>query len=227
MDEQYNQAAAEVIDAARALSRKGLNVNKSGNVSCRFSLDGRDGMLITPTGLAYDLLTPADIPWMPLAEGAGPGDAIGQMQPSSEWLMHLEAYRRRPDVQAVVHTHSTYATALACQNLPIPPFHYMVAVSGASSIGVVPYTTFGSTELARKAAEALCSASACLLEHHGVLVAGRSLEHALTLASEVENLAHQYVIVRSLGEVRLIEEAEMQKIIEKFVTYGQPRRRGK
>ena len=204
----------ELIAAAQALSALGLNVNKSGNVSVRYDT----GFFITPTGLAYELLTPEDLVWIPLHES----QMQGQRRPSSEWAMHAEVYRQRADVEAVVHTHSLYATALACQNMPIPAFHYMVAAAGGDSIEVVPYETFGTPQLAHAVANGLEDRDACLMEHHGVIAVGRTLRKAITLANEVENLAHKYVIVRQLGEPRLLDAAEMTRIKEKFKTYGQP-----
>lgn len=201
-----------VIETARAMNRRGINVNKSGNVSARFG----GSFLITPTGVPYETLEPEDIVGVDLATGA----FEGKLAPSSEWEMHAEVYRARPDAGAVVHTHSCFATALACQGMPIPAFHYMVAAAGGASIDVVPYETFGTTALARAAAAGLRERNACLLEHHGVLALGKNLDRALTLAAEVENLAHQYWAVRSLGEPRLIPEEEMARVLEKFRTYG-------
>ncbi|MDY3116200.1 MAG: class II aldolase/adducin family protein [Sutterella sp.] len=208
----------ELIAAAQALSALGLNVNKSGNVSARYDT----GFFITPTGLAYELLTPEDLVWIPLHESVTEAQMQGQRRPSSEWAMHAAVYRQRTDVEAVVHTHSLYATALACQNMPIPAFHYMVAAAGGDSIEVVPYETFGTPQLAHAVANGLEDRDACLMEHHGVIAVGRTLRKAITLANEVENLAHKYVIVRQLGEPRLLDAAEMARIKEKFKTYGQP-----
>ena len=208
----------ELISTAQALSHLGLNVNKSGNVSVRYE----DGFFITPTGLDYDLLRPEDMVWVPLGESVSEAQSVGKRRPSSEWMMHSAVYSQRPDVEAIVHTHSLYATALACQNLPIPPFHYMVAAAGGDTIEVVPYETFGSLALARAVARGLIERDACLMEHHGVMAVGKTLKKALSLANEVENLAHKYVVVRQLGEPRLLGAEEMARIKEKFKTYGQP-----
>lgn len=209
---------AELIETARAMNVRGINVNKSGNVSVRAmsSEDGVRGFLITPTGIPYDELIPEDIVFVPLAGG----EHRGRRAASSEWGMHGAVYAARSDAAAIVHTHSAYATALACQRLRIPAFHYMVAVAGGDSIEVAPYRTFGTNALADVAARALMERNACLLEHHGVLALGSSLSSALSLAAEVENLARQYVLVRGLGEPRLIESDEMRRVIAKFATYG-------
>lgn len=213
-----------LIAAARGMNERGINVNKSGNVSVRLERGGRPGFLVTPTGVPYATLTPEDLVWMPL-DAASADDREGRLLPSSEWSLHRAVYAARPDAWAVVHTHSAYATALACQNEGIPAFHYMVAVAGGSSIDVVPYSTFGTELLGERTAEALCVKNACLLEHHGVVALGPTPEKALDLAAEVENLARQYVIVRGLGTPHLLSDEEMAVVIEKFRTYGkQPAR---
>lgn len=201
-----------VIETARELNSRGINVNKSGNISARF----RDGFLVTPTGVPYETLLPEDIVFIDLESGGSQGRRL----PSSEWEMHAEVYRARTDAGAVAHCHSAYATALACQNMPIPAFHYMVAAAGGDSIDVVPYETFGTHALAVRAAESLRKKNACLLEHHGSLAIGKTLAKAIQLLAEVENLARQYCIVRSLGEPRLIPADEMAQVVQKFKTYG-------
>ena len=213
---------AELIETARGMNLRGINVNKSGNVSARACrADGAEGFLITPTGMPYESLTPDDLVWIPLVNPPSLRNADGARRPSSEWEMHARVYLRRSDIDAVVHTHSCFATALACQDMPIPPFHYMVAAAGGHSIDVAPYATFGTPELARVAAEALAVKNACLLSHHGVLAAGKSLQAALTLAVEVENLAHQYVVVCQLGKPKRISYEEMHEVLRSFRTYGQ------
>lgn len=211
-DSEEIQARRAVIDAARELNSRGINVNKSGNVSVRVP----GGFLITPTGIPYETLAVGDIVFVDLESG----EFSGKRLPSSEWEMHAEVYRARPDAGAVAHCHSAYATALACQNMRIPAFHYMVAAAGGDSIEVAPYETFGTKRLAVRAAEALRKRNACLLEHHGSLALGRTLAKAVSLLAEVENLARQYCIVRSLGEPRLIPADEMARVARKFKTYG-------
>lgn len=213
---------AELIETAREMNLRGINVNKSGNVSVRADKENRvKGFLITPTGMPYETLTPDDLVWVPLVNPPSLREACGMRRASSEWEMHARVYLRRGDVKAVVHTHSCHATALACQDMPIPPFHYMVAAAGGHSVDVAPYATFGTPELARVAAEALSVKNACLLSHHGVLAAGKSLHDALALAAEIENLAHQYILVCQLGKPKLIAYEEMNEILRRFSTYGQ------
>jgi L-fuculose-phosphate aldolase len=202
-----------VVATALAMSRSGLSPCRSGNVSARFA----DGMLITPTGLAYEDMSPKDIVFV-AGDGSVPGK---QRMPSSEWQFHLAAYQARPDINAVVHTHSLHAVVLACAGRSIPAFHYMVAVSGNSDIPVLPYATFGSERLASNVARGLADRQACLMAHHGAISIGKTLPEALELAHEVEVLAEQYTKVLALGPPAVLPEEEMQIVLEKFKDYGQ------
>ncbi|MDX2309228.1 MAG: class II aldolase/adducin family protein [Hyphomicrobium sp.] len=203
---------ADVVATARAMSAAGLSPGRSGNVSVRCG----DGMLITPSGLAYDGMTAEDV----VRVGPDGAVAAGQRKPSSEWHFHLAAYRARVDIGAVVHTHSMHATVLACAHLPIPAFHYMVAIAGGADIPLVPYATFGTDALARHVAAGLAARNACLMANHGTIAAGPTLAAALELAHEVEILAEQYVKVRLLGREHVLPEAEMAVVLEKFKAYG-------
>lgn len=204
----------EVIAACRDLTRLGLAYGTSGNVSVR--LDERR-FFISPTGVAYDALKPGDVPLMDLG-----GRWFGRLRPSSEWRFHRDLYASRPEVGAIVHTHSPQATALACTGRGIPAFHYTVALAGGADIRCAPYHTFGSQELSDAALAALKDRSACLLANHGVIAVGRDAASALKLAGEVENLATQYCAALALGEVRLLGDGEMRRVLEKFRTYGTP-----
>ncbi|HKT72298.1 MAG TPA: class II aldolase/adducin family protein [Steroidobacteraceae bacterium] len=202
----------EVIATCRELTRRGLTHGKSGNVSIR--CDARR-FFISPTGMDYETLDPDDIALMDLD-----GSWLGRRRPSSEWRFHRDILKSRADVGAIVHTHSTNATALACTGRGIPAFHYMVAVAGGSDIRCAPYHTFGTQELSDAAVKALQDRRACLLANHGVIATGGTLPDALSLAGEVENLAEQYRAALGLGAVRILDEAEMQRVIEKFRAYG-------
>lgn len=205
--------AQSVIDTALTMSTSGLSAGRSGNVSVR---DG-DRVLITPTGMAYDELVSSDIVSMALDGSVMPGSR----KPSSEWHFHAAIYAARHDVNAIVHTHSNAATALACLEEGIPAFHYMVAAAGGMDIRCAPYATFGTEELATFALKALEGRTACLLAHHGVIACGSSLGKAYELAVEVETLAEQYGRARQLGEVPLLSDGEMQRVLDKFSGYGQ------
>lgn len=218
----------QVIATARGMNAAGINVNKAGNVSARCRRGAREGFVITPTGVPYDALIPDDLVFIPLAAPAGdelPAGVVGARLPSSEWRFHFDILRTRPEFGAIVHTHSPAATALACHGLGIPPFHYMVAVAGAADIRCAPYATFGTQALSDHAVAALAGRKACLLAHHGVIACERDLPRALALAIEVENLAGVYLRARQLGEPPQLPADEMARVLEKFATYGQPRRR--
>lgn len=207
-----------VIATALAMNAADINRGKSGNVSVRWQAPDFDGFLITPTGLPYTDTTPNDIVAMGLD-----GEATGARLPSSEWRFHRDIYLQRADATAIVHTHSPRATALACLRLPIPAFHYMVAVAGGDDIRCAPYATFGTQALSDHALAALTGRRACLLANHGVIALGASLEAALALAIEVENLAEMYMHALQVGTPVVLDDAEMRVVLEKFATYGQPR----
>jgi L-fuculose-phosphate aldolase len=205
-------ARRSVVDTALAMSLRGLSPGRSGNVSARFE----DGFLITPTGLPYDLITPADIVRVTIA-GQVPA---GQQTPSSELHIHLALYRSRPDIGAVVHCHSMHATVLACARRPIPAFHYMVAAAGGDDIPLVSYATFGSEELARHVAQGLSRRNACLMANHGQIAVGAGGAEALALAAEVEVLAEQYIKVLMLGTPHVLARDEMMRVHDRFASYG-------
>lgn len=201
-----------VIAVARELTNQGLTVGTSGNVSARLD-DGH--FLVTPTGRRYATLEPGELPVV-----RADGTWYGRARPSSEWRFHRDVYAARPEVGAIVHTHSRHATALACTGSGIPAFHYMVARAGGRDIRCAPYHTFGTQALSAAAVAALADRRACLLGHHGVIALGSAPAQALALAAEVEELAAQYLLARALGPVPLLDAAEMDRVVEKFRTYG-------
>ena len=200
-----------VLATARAINRLGINQGTSGNVSARW----RGGLLITPSGMDYDALRPADIVPMRLD-----GSWTGKLRPSSEWRFHRDILAARADVGAVIHTHGPHATALACLGRGIPAFHYMVAVAGGDSICCAPYATFGTQALSDHALAALDGRKACLLANHGMIAVGASLPEALKIALEVETLAAQYWRALQIGEPVILPPAEMQRVLEQFKSYG-------
>jgi L-fuculose-phosphate aldolase len=202
-----------ILDAALAMSRRGLSPGRSGNVSARVG----GGMLITPSGMAYEMITPTDIVYVATSGTTRPGER----KPSSEWQFHLAAYAARPDQHAIVHTHSMHATVLACGHKPIPAFHYMVAAAGGADIPCVPYATFGTAELSRHVADGVRHRDACLMANHGMIALGASPARALELACDVEVLAEQYIKVLLLGAPNILPADEMKIVIERFKSYGQ------
>lgn len=203
----------QLCDYALALGSSGLSVGRSGNLSVRFG----EHCLVTPSGVDYQQLSPADMVLIDLD-----GNTVaGALQPSSEWHFHCGLYRARADVHAVVHAHPTYCTSLACSRRHIPAFHYMVAVAGGKDIPLAPYALFGTEELSGHVLKALQERQACLLANHGMIAVGRDLPAAFNLALEVETLAQQYCEVLKLGEPCLLNDAQMDAVLAKFSGYGQ------
>ncbi len=203
---------AAVVRTARALAERGLNRGAAGNVSARW----RDGFLITPSGIPYDALQPEQIVHVNMQ-----GAWQGAWKPSSEWRMHRDIYANRPQAGAVIHTHSDYATALACRGEPLPAFHYMVAIAGGEFVDCAPYATFGTEALSRNMLKGLGDRKATLLAHHGLICYGCDLAEAFLIAEEIEGLARQYLIARAAGPVKPLPPDEMARVLEKFRTYGQ------
>lgn len=200
-----------IIDTARNMNAAGINQGTSGNVSARW----RNGLLITPSGMDYDALKPADIVYMDLD-----GKPSGSRLPSSEWRFHLDIYRARAEAGAVVHCHSPHATTLACLGRGIPAFHYMVAVAGGADIRCAGYATFGSQALSDQVLTALEDRQACLMANHGMVAFAAGPEQALKLAIEVETLAGQYGRCLQIGDPILLSAAEMERVVNKFRSYG-------
>lgn len=217
---RYRELRKKVASVARKSYTMGLTQGTSGNVSARDPESGH--VLITPSGVAYETLEPEHIVVVDVN-----GNVIeGDLEPSSETPMHTSIYRHRDSVFGVVHTHSRFATAFACANRPIPAAHYLIAFAGVE-IPVADYATYGTHELAQKALEALKPGyKAVLLKNHGVLTVGSSLDEAFTIASVVEYVAEMYYRALQVGEPAILPAAEVEALMKKFETYGQPARRG-
>ena len=201
-----------IVDTCLAMNASRINQGKSGNVSARFGT----GMLITPSGVSYSTLKPMDIVLMDLTGEVEPD----QLLPSSEWRMHADIYRNRPEAQAILHAHPTFCTALACRREGIPAFHYMIAMAGGTDIRCSDYATFGTVALSETMIAALEGRKACLLANHGMICFESDLDRALALAVEVESLARQYHHACQGGIPILLDEEEMLRVLEKFQTYG-------
>jgi L-fuculose-phosphate aldolase len=206
----------QLVAAVQALDAQGLNRGSTGNASVRCG----PGMLITATGMGADGLLPQDLVWV-----GWDGSVRGAWQPSSEWHFHQAVYQARPDLHAVMHSHCTHATALACLRRPLPAFHYMVAVAGGNTVPLVPYFTFGTSELSQAVAAALRDRLACLLANHGLVTGGTSLKQAFQVMREVESLCQSYLLALSAGEPALLSDQEMAEVIEKFRNYGRSAQR--
>lgn len=210
------QQRQQLLDISRQLCQLGLNRGTSGNVSLRVSNDdGQPGFLITPSGMPVDRMTPDDMVWMDFS-----ANWTGRCQPSSEWRFHLDILQHKPEVNAVVHTHSIFATTLSTLRRDIPPFHYMIALAGGDTIRCAPYALFGSQLLSDHALAALYDRKACLLANHGMIATGETLDKALRITEEVETLCEQYLRALQIGEPHLLTHEEMREVQNKFKGYG-------
>jgi len=217
VDRNETALRADIIEKARWMNSSGLNQGTSGNISVRHG----DRMLITPTSVPYESMKPAMIVSMPL-EGEY-GSYEGPVPPSTEWRFHFDIMRDRPDVGAIVHTHSTYATILSIARKPIPACHYMVAAFGSIDVRVADYATYGTKELADNALKALKDRNGCLLANHGMIALGRSLDQAMWRAVELETIAKQYYHSLLLpGGPVILPKSAIDETLKAFGTYGVP-----
>lgn len=212
---EESELRADLVRIMRKMAASGLNKGASGNASVRLGED----MLITPSGLAPDLMDEQSI----VRVAADGTTEPGALRPSSEWAMHWRILRQRRDIDAVVHCHSRYATILACCHRPIEPVHYMVSVTGGAEVPVAPYQIFGTPELADAVVATVDGHLACLLANHGQIALGRSLDHAFAIAEEVEEQAAVYYGAQLLGSPHVLDENQMNDIFRRFEDYGQKR----
>ena len=208
---QEKNLREQLVAISNQLVLLGLNRGTSGNCSTRLA----EYFLITPSGVPAKQLTPEAIVKLDYS-----GNIIGSGRPSSEWQFHCDILASRPEINAIVHTHSLHATSQACMHKEIPAFHYMIAVAGGDSIRCAPYETFGSKALSISAIKALENRLACLLENHGLIALGDDLDGALALALEVETLCEQYTYVQLLGDPHILSKSQMDEVLEKFKGYG-------
>ncbi len=208
---KHEDLRREIIATSLFMNESGINQGTSGNISVRVD----EGFLITPSGVPYDEMAPADIVTMGLD-----GSRSGVRKPSSEWRFHRDILRAKPEVGAVVHLHAMFCTTLSILRREIPAVHYMIAAAGGATIPCVPYHTWGTQALADDIVAALADRQACLLANHGMVCVGATLKKAAWLAVEVETLAAQYWRALQVGEPHVLSDAEITEAVEKFATYG-------
>jgi L-fuculose-phosphate aldolase len=201
----------EIVAAAQRMNAIGINQGTSGNISVRHGTD----MLITPSATPYEDMRPEHIAAM-----QPDGTWRGPLKPSTEWPMHLEILRGRPDAGAVVHAHAPYCTVLSILRREIPAVHYMMAVFGGTNIRCAPYATFGTPELAALALAALADRHACLLANHGMVVIAPTLARAMWLAAELETLARMFVEALRIGTPTILSATEIAETARRFDSYG-------
>ena len=205
----------EIIKFAKKLNTSNLSPLRSGNISIRVKERGVEGFYITPSGKRYNTLKPKDIMFVTLK---GIFDKK-KGKPSSEWRFHQDIYVNKKKAMAIVHAHSTCATAISTHQKNIPAFHYMVAVAGGEDIKCSKYATFGTKILSKNIIKVLNNRSACLIANHGQVAFGDNLENAFELAQEVENICQQYINALRIGIPKILSKKEMKVVLEKFKNY--------
>ncbi len=206
---------SEIIKYSKKLNNTNLSALRSGNISARGKVNGVDGFYITPSGKKYSSLKPKDIVFVTLK---GRFDK-NKGKPSSEWRFHQDIYVNKKEAKAIVHAHSTCATAVSTHQKSIPAFHYMVAVAGGEDIKCAKYATFGTRNLSKNILSALKNRSACLISNHGQIAFGSNLDHAFELAQEVENICHQYINALRIGIPKILSKKEIKIVLGKMKNY--------
>ncbi len=205
----------QIIKFSKKLNTTNLSALRSGNISARFKEKDKDGFLITPSGARYATMKPNDLVFVTLD---GRFDKK-KGKPSSEWRFHQDIYRSKKEAKAIVHAHSTCATALSTHRKSIPAFHYMVALAGGNDIKCANYATFGTRNLSNNILKVLKNRSACLLANHGQISTASNLDSAFELAQEVENLSLQYINALRLGKPRILSNKEIKIVLGKMKNY--------
>ena len=205
----------KVIKYSKKLNITNLSALRSGNISVRAREKGVEGFYITPSGMKYSSLNIKDIVFVSLK---GIYDKK-KNKPSSEWRFHQDIYLSKIDAKAIVHAHSTCATAVSSHQKNIPAFHYMIGVAGGEDLKCTKYATFGTKQLSKNIIKALKNRSACLIANHGQVAFSSNLEKAFELAQEVENICHQYINALRIGIPKILSKKEMKIVLGKFKNY--------
>lgn len=203
----------KIVQYCQLLLKSGLTKGTGGNIS--IYVPSENCVVISPSGVPYDSMEPEDVVLIDLD-----GNKIeGNYKPSSEWAMHTAVYKQKPEIQAVVHTHSVFAKTLSCLREDLPAVSYLVAVAG-KKVSCAQYASFGTQELADNALTAMGDSKAVLLANHGLLAAGETIEEAFNIAEEIELCAEVYIRARGIGKPVVLDDDEMEYMLERFKTYG-------
>jgi len=200
----------QLLQTSRRMVELGLNRGTAGNASVRYGND----ILITPSALPVAEMTEQDLVLIDKE-----GKILRGRKPSSEWRIHCDILKARPEIGAVLHMHSTFATTIACLGKDVPAVHYHIAIAGGDTIRCTPYSIFGEQNLSDHALEALRDRKACLLGNHGMIALGKDLNDALAVAHEVEYLCEIYWRALSVGEPKILTVQQMHEVKAKFVEY--------
>ncbi|MEM8700213.1 MAG: class II aldolase/adducin family protein [Pseudomonadota bacterium] len=202
-----------IIDTCREMNRRGINQGTSGNVSARAG----KRMIITPSGVPYDSMTPDMLVSVPIK---GKGKLKGDYPPSTEWQFHQALLREKEDMHAVVHAHPVHATAISINRVEIPACHYMIAIFGGNTVPLADYALFGSQDLADHVTGAMTDRSACLMANHGAVVTGETLEKALWRMEELEVLARAFIVSQTVGKPHILSQGEIGEVLGAVANYG-------
>ena len=205
------QLKRDIIKYAKKLNINSLSALRSGNISIRY----KNGFLITPSGVKYSSLQVKDIVFV----GLDGKFKKNKNKPSSEWKFHQDIYINKKNANAIVHAHSTNATAISVHKKGIPAFHYMVALAGGNNIKCAKYATFGTRNLSKNILKALNGRKACLIANHGQIAFEDNLPKAFELAEEVENISLQYITSLKLGKPKILSIKEMRTVLSKAKNY--------
>lgn len=211
--EDCTEIRQAIIDTCLQMNLQGINQGSAGNVSVRAG----EVMLITPSAVPYEAMTPEMIVALPLEGDEMPAQGPA---PSTEWRFHKRLLRDKPGMHAVVHAHPAHCTALAVAREAIPACHYMVAAFGGSSVPVADYAPFGGEELCENIARAMRDRHGCLMANHGAVVVGETLQKALWRMVELEALARVHVIGRTIGAQNILTDAQIEEVMAAFANYG-------
>ena len=202
----------ELVRITKYLNDKDINRGSSGNLSFRTT----NGFIITPSSVPNNKLNEKSCVQMSFD-----GTYKNKLKPSTEWKIHRDIYIKRKDIFAIIHTHPTFSTAIACMNINIPPFHYMISIAGGDDIKCSKYATFGTEELSKNVIKALENRNACLMANHGLIVGDKDLKSASKLTEEIESISKQYLqILKSGRKPVLLSKKEMKKNVKKIKDYN-------
>ena len=205
----------QIVEYGKKLITCGLTKGTGGNIS--IANREQDLMVISPSGIDYFETLPEDVVVMRISDGS---IVDGKRKPSSEHALHRIFYTDREDINAVVHTHSTYATTLATLGWGLPASNYMVALAGPD-IRCAPYASFGTPELAHAAFEYMKDRYCVLLGNHGLVAGSRDIANAFNIASLMEECCETYYLATVAGRANILSPEEMAYMMERFKTYGQ------
>ncbi len=203
-----------IVEFGKKLIDAELTTGSGGNLSI---FNRQENLIaIKPTGIPYYSLTPEDVVVM-----TPEGEVVeSDLLPSSEYRFHLALYEKRPNVNAVVHTHQVYATTIACLNIELPAVHYLIGSSG-DKVPIAKYATYGTSELSENIIAAIGSYNACLMANHGIVTVGKTISNAFNTAEGIELVSRIYYQAKSMGDPVILSDEEMGRVCQKFTTYGQ------